>query len=76
MCKTTLKGKVPNDNTMECKNGDVRDYENVMDGHKRKRTPILLGYQITTTRPHEELNGKISAEACGVWVGGRTNGKL
>jgi hypothetical protein len=40
---------------------------------KRKRTPILSGYQIyhNYIRPHEGLDGKTPAEACGITVEGK-----
>ncbi|SNQ62308.1 Integrase, catalytic region (modular protein) [Candidatus Methanoperedens nitroreducens] len=57
---------------MERANGEVRDREKVMRGLKIKNTPILKGYQIyhNYMRPHEGLNGKTPAEACGIKVEG------
>ena len=70
--KITLKGKVHNNNKMERLNGEIRDREKTMRGLKRKRTPILSGYQIyhNYVRPHEALGGKTPAEACGINVEG------
>ncbi len=61
-----------NNNRMERLNGEVRDREKVMRGLKRKDTPILKGYQIfhNYIRPHEGLEGKTPAEACGIKVEG------
>ena len=44
-----------------------------MRGLKRKRTPILSGYQIhhNYIRPHESLNGKTPSEACGIQIKGQ-----
>ena len=66
-----LKGDM-NNNKMERLNGEVRDREKVVRGIKRKDTPILTGYQIyhNYLRPHEALEGKTPAEACGIKVEG------
>ena len=68
----TLKGD-KNNNKMERLNGEIRDREKTMRGLKRKRTPILQGYQIfhNYIRPHEGLNGKTPAEACGIKIEGK-----
>jgi hypothetical protein len=44
---------------------------------KRKRTPILSGYQIyhNYIRPHEALNGKTPSEACGITIQGQDKWK-
>ena len=44
---------------------------------KRKRTPILSGYQLfhNYIRPHEALGGKTPAEACGIKVEGQNKWK-
>jgi hypothetical protein len=57
---------------MERLNGEVRDREKVMRGLKVEDTPILTGYQIfhNYVRPHEALEGKTPAEACGIKVEG------
>jgi len=57
---------------MERLNGEIRDREKVMRGLKNEDTPIITGYQIyhNYVRPHEALNGKTPAEACGVAVKG------
>jgi hypothetical protein len=48
----------------------VRDREKVMRGLKKEDTPILKGYQMfhNFVRPHEALDGKTPAEACGIGV--------
>lgn len=58
---------------MERLNGEIRDREKVMRGLKRKETPILAGYQIyhNYMRPHQSLDGRTPAEACGVKVEGK-----
>jgi transposase-like protein len=67
----TLKGD-KNNNKMERLNGEIRDREKTMRGLKRRRTPILSGYQIfhNYIREHEGLNGKTPAEACGIKIEG------
>jgi putative transposase len=72
----TLKGAIHN-NKMERMNGEIRDREKTMRGLKRKRTPILTGYQIyhNYIRPHESLGGKTPAEACGIKVEGENKWK-
>ncbi len=59
-------------NKMERLNGEIRDREKVIRGLKKKDTPILTGYQIfhNYIRPHEALDGKTPAEACGIKVEG------
>ncbi len=71
--KITLKGKVHNNKKMERMNGEIRDREKTMRGLKRKRTPILQGYQLfhNYIRPHESLNGQTPAEKCGIKVEGQ-----
>lgn len=61
-----------NNNKMERINGEIRDREKVMRGLKSTDTPIIAGYQIfhNYMRPHEALNGKTPAEACGIKVEG------
>jgi transposase-like protein len=68
----TLRGD-RNNNKMERFNGEVRDREKVMRGLKVKDTPILSGYQLfhNYIRPHEGLEGKTPAEACGITIEGR-----
>jgi putative transposase len=53
-------------------NGEARDREKVMRGLKKVDTPILTGYQIyhNYVRPHEGLDGKTPAEACGIKIEG------
>jgi transposase-like protein len=67
----TLQGD-RNNNKMERLNGEIRDREKTMRGLKRRRTPILSGYQIfhNYIREHEGLDGKTPAEACGIKVEG------
>jgi hypothetical protein len=57
---------------MERINGEIRDREKVMRGLKIKETPILQGMQIyhNFTKPHEGLEGKTPAEACGIELKG------
>ncbi len=64
-----LKGDM-NNNKMERMNGEIRDREKVMRGLKKKDTPILKGYQVFHNyfRPHQGLNGKTPAEACGIKI--------
>jgi len=61
-----------NNNKMERINGEIRDREKTMRGLQRKDTPILKGMQIyhNYIRPHEGLDGKTPAEACGIEVKG------
>jgi hypothetical protein len=61
-----------NNNKMERFNGEIRDREKTMRGLKIKDTPILAGYQLfhNYIRPHEGLDGKTPAEACGIKVEG------
>lgn len=61
-----------NNNKIERLNGEIRDREKTMRGLKKKRTPILQGYQIyhNYIRPHQALDGKTPSEACGIKVEG------
>jgi hypothetical protein len=61
-----------NNNKMERLNGEIRDREKVMRSLKKDDTPILTGMQIfhNYVRPHEALDGKTPAEACGIEVQG------
>jgi putative transposase len=61
-----------NNNKMERLNGEIRDREKVMRGLKNPGTPIIPGYQIyhNYVRPHEALEGKTPADACGITVQG------
>lgn len=67
----TLKGD-RNNNKMERMNGEVRDREKVMRGLKQDQTFVLKGYQLyhNFIRPHEALDGKTPAEACGINIEG------
>jgi len=58
---------------MERLNGEIRDREKVMRSLKREDTPILTGYQIfhNYVRPHEGLNGRTPAQACGIKIEGQ-----
>ena len=51
---------------------EIRDREKVMRGLKKPDTPIISGYQIyhNYVRPHEALEGKTPADACGIEVQG------
>ena len=68
----TLHGTVHHNNKMERFNGEIRDREKVIRGLKNDDTPILKGYQIyhNYLRPHEGLDGKTPAQACGIQVQG------
>jgi putative transposase len=68
----TIRGQ-HNNNKMERLNGEIRDREKTMRGLKTKETPILVGAQIfhNYIRPHEGLEGKTPAEACGIKVEGK-----
>ncbi|HVP96397.1 DDE-type integrase/transposase/recombinase [Methanoregula sp.] len=61
-----------NNNKMERINGEIRDREKTMRGLKKKNTPILKGMQVyhNYIKPHEGLDGKTPAEACGIQVNG------
>lgn len=50
----------------------LQRYDALIEGLKKKDTPILKGYQIfhNFIRTHEGLNGKTPAEACGIKVEG------
>ena len=69
---TWKKGKEDN-RKMERLNGEIRDREKVMRSLKREDTPILSGYQIyhNYVRPHEGLNGRTPAQACGIEIEGQ-----
>ena len=62
-----------NNNKMERMNGEIRGRGKTMRGLKKKRTPILQGYQIyhNYIRPHESLGNKTPAEACGIKIEGK-----
>jgi transposase-like protein len=68
----TIRGD-RNNNKMERLNGEIRDREKTMRGLKKDETPILKGYQIfhNYIRPHEGLEGKTPAEACGIKIEGK-----
>jgi transposase-like protein len=68
----TIRGD-RNNNKMERFNGEIRDREKTMRGLKTTDTPILKGYQIfhNYIRPHEALDGKTPAEACGIQIEGK-----
>jgi putative transposase len=70
--KITLNGKVHNNNKMERLNGTIRDREKTMRGLKKRRTPIIDGFQeyYNYIRPHMALDGKTPAEMCGIKVEG------
>jgi putative transposase len=53
---------------MELMNDEIRDREKTMHGIKTRDTAILQGYQLFHNyfRPHEALDGKTPAEACGI----------
>jgi len=68
----TWRGQTNDNRKMERLNGEIRDREKVVRGLKKVETPILSGYQIyhNYVRPHEALNGRTPAEACGIQVKG------
>jgi putative transposase len=68
----TFKGD-RNNNKMERMNGEIRDHEKTMRGLKKENTTILQGYQLfhNYIRPHEALDGKTPAEACGITIEGK-----
>jgi len=69
----TWRGQANDNRKMERLNGEIRDREKVMRGLKKPNTPIISGYQIyhNYVRPHEALDGKTPAEACGIKVEGK-----
>ncbi|MDR2204237.1 MAG: DDE-type integrase/transposase/recombinase [Nitrososphaerota archaeon] len=71
-----LKGDIHN-NKMERMNGEFRDREKTMRGLKKPDTQILKGYQLyhNYIRPHESLNGKTPADACGIIIEGQNKWK-
>ncbi len=71
-----LRGDIHN-NKMERMNGEIRDREKTMRGLKKADTQILKGYQLyhNYIRPHEALNGKTPAEACGIQIKGNNKWK-
>lgn len=75
--KLTGYGNTANNNKMERINGKIRDREKVMRGLKIKETPILQGMQIyhNFIKPHEGLDGKTPAEACGIELKGENKWK-
>jgi transposase-like protein len=70
--KLNGKGNTAKNNKMERINGEIRDREKTMRGLKKKNTPILHGMQVyhNYIRPHEGLDGKTPAEACGIEIMG------
>ena len=73
----TLRGD-HNNNKMERMNGEVRDREKVMRGLKKTDTAVLKGYQLyhNYVRPHEALEGKTPADACGITIEGENKWKI
>jgi hypothetical protein len=69
----TGKGELRQNNKMERMNGEIRDREKTIRGLKIDETPVLQGYQIyhNYIRPHEALDGKTPAEACGITIKGK-----
>jgi transposase InsO family protein len=64
-------------NKMERLNGEIRDREKTMRGIKTKQTDVFKGYQLfhNFIRPHEALDGKTPAEACGIEIEGKNKWK-
>lgn len=58
-------------------NGEIRDREKTTRGLKTKDTAILQGYQLyhNCIRPHMALDGKNTAEACGITIEGENKWK-
>jgi transposase-like protein len=71
-----LRGDIHN-NKMERMNGEIRDREKTMRGLKKTDTTILKGYQLyhNYIRPHEALDGKTPADACGITIEGQNKWK-
>jgi putative transposase len=71
-CEITLRGSIHN-NKMERMNGEIRDREKTMRGLKINETDILKGMQLfhNYIRPHESLEGKTPADACGIIIEGK-----
>jgi len=69
----TWRGQTNDNRKMERFNGEIRDREKVIRGIKKPDTPIISGYQIfhNYVRPHEGLNGRTPAQACGIEVEGK-----
>jgi putative transposase len=64
-------------NKMERMNGEVRDREKTLRGLKNDDSAMLSGYQLfhNFIRPHEALDGKTPAEACGIQIQGENKWK-
>lgn len=64
-------------NKMERMNGEIRDREKTVRGLKIDDTAVLKGYQLyhNYIRPHETLDGKTPAEACGIQIQGQNKWK-
>ena len=62
---------------MERLNGEICDREKTMRGLKKTDTAIPKGYQLyhNYVRPHEALDGKTPADACGIMVQGENKWK-
>ena len=75
-CEIQLKGRIHN-NKMERMNGEIRDREKTMRGLKINDTDILKGMQLfhNYIRPHEALDGKTPADACGIIIEGKNKWK-
>jgi hypothetical protein len=57
---------------MERLNGEIRDREKVVRGLKKDDSPMITGLQVyhNYIRPHQGLDGKTPAEACGMKIEG------
>ncbi len=66
-----VSGRIHN-NKMERLNGEIRDREKVVRGLKKTTSPLLDGYQLyhNYVRPHEALDGRTPADACGIQIEG------
>lgn len=61
-----------NNNKMERMNGEFRDREKVVRGIKKDDSALISGYQLfhNYLRPHQGLDGKTPAQACGIDIQG------
>lgn len=68
-----IRASRQNNNNVERLNGTVRERNKTMRGLKKEDTPITRGFQIyyNLIKPHQGLNGKTPAEACGIKIKGK-----
>jgi len=67
LSRVGIQGEVSN-NRIERFHGTVRERNKVMRAIKKPNSPIIEGQRIyyNHIRPHQALNGKTPAEACGI----------